>query len=56
MTKKQTKILEAWETKVDDDMSTEYAIQYVADLTGSTYAEVVRALIASGTFKQAGDE
>ena len=56
MTKKQEDILDVWNTYVDDEMSTEYAIQYVANLTGSTYAEVVRALTATGTFKEVVNE
>lgn len=52
MTKKQTKILSAWEANVDDEMSTEYAIQYVADITGSTYAEVVGALSAAADIRE----
>lgn len=46
MTKLQKQILAVWDEHVDDDMSTEYALQYVANLTGASYSQVVGALSA----------
>lgn len=55
MTNKQIKILNAWNEHVTDNMSTPHAIQYVADITGSTYAQVVSALSADAKAKDKHD-
>jgi hypothetical protein len=52
LTHRQQTIIDLWDGLVDDDMSTEYAIQYIADVAGVTHVQVISALYARAMLEE----